>query len=82
MLKIECTGSRRLEPADLPAELGHIGPDARLGEHRQPERQRRRGDVVTALDRQRQGDRVQIAIVEPPVLRGPATGHPAGRAAR
>ena len=81
LLEVERAGGGRLDAADPPAQLGHLGPDARLGEHAQAERQRGGADVVAALDRQRERDRVQIALAELPVRRRGGQRAGAGRAA-
>jgi hypothetical protein len=70
LLEVERAGGGRLDAADPSAELGYLGPDPGLGEHAEAERQRGGADVVAALDRQRERDRVQVTLAELPVRRG------------
>ena len=81
LLEVERTGLWRPDTAYPPGEFGDLRAHAGLGEHPQPERKRRRAYVVPALDRQAQGNRLQVALVEPPVLpsgrhRGVVAGRP------
>jgi hypothetical protein len=69
LFEVERAGGGRLDAADPPAKLGHLGPDSGLGEHAEAEGQRGGADVVSALDRQRERDRVQVALAELPVRR-------------
>ena len=82
LLKVECTGGRRLNPADAPAELGNVGPNPRVGEDAEAEGQRDRADVVPALDRQPQRDCGQVSVAELAVrgIRWPAPAACSGRA--
>jgi hypothetical protein len=77
LLEVQCAGDRAADPPGPPAELGHLRPCRRIGYDFEAERERRGADVVAALDRQRQRDRVQVAIRELPVRGRP--GAPAGR---
>jgi hypothetical protein len=64
LLEVENARGRGLDAADPPAEFGNLCTDDRFGEHAQAERQRRRGYVVTALDRQGKRDRIQVRLTE------------------
>ena len=57
----------RPDPADPPSEFGHVRPRRRIGENPQPEGECRRADVVPALDRDPERDRVQVGAGELPV---------------
>jgi hypothetical protein len=74
LLEIEGASGGRLDAADPPAEIGDLRPYGWLGEHAQAERQRGRGDVVAAFDRERKPDRVQVVLVEPAMLGGCGSG--------
>ena len=73
LLEVEGLSGRGRDPADAPAELGHLGPDPRITEHPQAERQFRRADVQPPLDVQAQRHRGQVVVAELAVRR------PAGR---
>src|SRR5436305_6307949 len=55
------------DAAEAAAEVRDRGADRRLGQHPQAERQRRRADVVAALELQRGGDRLEVRLTELPV---------------
>ena len=57
------------DAAEAAAEIRDGGPDRRLGQHPQAERQRRGADVVPALEFERDGDRLQVRLAELPVRR-------------
>jgi hypothetical protein len=73
LLEVQRAGDRSADPPGPPAELGHLGSRRRIGDDFQAERERRGADVVTPLDRQRERDRVQVAIGELPVRGRPAS---------
>ncbi len=57
------------DAAKSAAEIRDGGPDGRLGEHPQAERQRRGTDIVTALEFERGCHGLQVRLAELPVRR-------------
>ena len=67
MLEVQRAGWRRLDPADAPAEVGHLGTDAGIGKHTDAKRERYRADVIASLQRHAERDGCQVRIGELPV---------------
>src|SRR5580704_7567478 len=64
LLEVQGLAGRGWDPADAPPQLGYLGPDPRITEHPQAERQFRRADVQPPLDVQAQGHRGQVVPAE------------------
>ena len=58
---------RSPQPAGALAQVGYRRPHRRLGQHPQPECERRRSDIEPSLERERRRDRVHVAFGELPV---------------
>src|SRR5690242_16577518 len=60
LLEVQGAAGGGGDAAEAAAEVRDRGADRRLGQHPQAERQRRRADVVAALELQRGGDRLEV----------------------
>src|SRR5208282_4178161 len=69
LLEVEGPARGGGDAAEPAAEIRDGGPDRRLGEHPQAERQRRGADVVAALEFERGGHGLQVRLAELPVRR-------------
>jgi hypothetical protein len=78
LLEIERTCGWRLNLADPPTQLCHLGSHPLLCQHADRERKGHRANVISSLDRQaeRYGGQVGLAVVS--VTAGPAGGRPYG----
>src|SRR5436305_6097679 len=69
LLEVQGTARAGGDAAEAAAEIRDGGADRRLGEHPQTERQRRRADVIPALELERGRDRLEVRLAELPVRR-------------
>ena len=67
LLEVHGHRGERPDPADPPTKLGDLCARSRVGQHPQAEGELGRADVIPLLDRQSQGNRVQVSRAELPV---------------
>src|SRR5699024_11151666 len=66
-LEIQRADRRWGDPADPFAEVAYPRPHVGIGQHPHAECERRRADVVLPFQLERQRDRAQLRLAEPPV---------------
>jgi len=76
LLEVQRPARGRGNPAEPAAQVRDGGAHRRLGQHAQPERERRGADVVAPLELERDRDRFQVRLAELPVRRPAQTGRP------
>jgi hypothetical protein len=78
LLEIERTCRWRLNLADPPTQLCHLGSHPLLRQHADRERKGHRANVVSPLDRQAERHSGQVGLAVLPVTAGPAGVRPSG----